>query len=556
MKILTLFTSAKLSFSKMSMYGATPTSALEYDSQTFFFDQKSPGHETDEKAIAQTIEEQDALTGENKILVFEGTDLSAAPKVFSIPESNKFTTNVYLTRPARTQVKKGAGPLRQEISHHSSDYNIWYSKKLGDRFAKEDRVKALARCCVSTDAGYTKADIGNKDSSICIFFARGLCVNGSSCSYHHRLPTEEDEVKLDITHDIFGRERHKNYRDDMGGVGSFSRENRTLYISGIKRGSTNEDVLIRHFIEWGELEYVRVVWEKSIAFVKYRLRVSAEFAKEAMQNQSLEDNEVLDIRWSNEDPNPTAKQRDEKEKYLLIAQKVAERKRAEQQQQLLYQQQLEYQKNYLPDFYHQYNYNYNYYIQSDPSSATLPPSSSDDTVNTNPSSTSYSQYDYDEFQANREKDSRYYPNTDTQYSNTSTSRTSTSTNYVNSNEVIGKWLSSIGIKDDSSSNQSKKSKGGIVEKYTKNFIGGGYTDLESISTLEDISLEAIGINNQEHRELILKAAKEIDVAALKKGSEITQREPDLNYNYRYPVMYTNDQYSSLVDYPEEEENQK
>jgi hypothetical protein len=33
---------------------------------------------------------------------------------------------------------KGAGPLK-EFTHHSSDYNIWYHKKLGDRFQKEDR---------------------------------------------------------------------------------------------------------------------------------------------------------------------------------------------------------------------------------------------------------------------------------------------------------------------------------------------------------------------------------------------------------------------------------
>ena len=35
--------------------------------------------------------------------------------------------------------------------------------------------------------------------------------------------------------DIFGRDKHSDYRDDMGGVGSFMRQNRTLYIG--KRGS-------------------------------------------------------------------------------------------------------------------------------------------------------------------------------------------------------------------------------------------------------------------------------------------------------------------------------
>jgi len=40
-------------------------------------------------------------------------------------------TNPYSGRPARRQVKKGAGPMR-EFTAHSSEYNIWYHKKLGD----------------------------------------------------------------------------------------------------------------------------------------------------------------------------------------------------------------------------------------------------------------------------------------------------------------------------------------------------------------------------------------------------------------------------------------
>jgi hypothetical protein len=32
---------------------------------------------------------------------------------------------------------------------------------------------------------------------------------GAECNYYHRIPTIEDEVKMDLTHDIFGRERHR-----------------------------------------------------------------------------------------------------------------------------------------------------------------------------------------------------------------------------------------------------------------------------------------------------------------------------------------------------------
>jgi len=95
----------------------------------------------------------------------------------------------------------------------------------------------------------------------------------------------------------------------MGGVGTFSRDNRTLYIGGIRRvkGVDLQELVARNFIEWGELESVRVIWDKSIAFVRYKLRAAAEFAKEAMADQSLGYKEILNVRWANEDPNPRAK---------------------------------------------------------------------------------------------------------------------------------------------------------------------------------------------------------------------------------------------------------
>lgn len=43
----------------------------------------------------------------------------------------------------------------------------------------------------------------------------------------------------------------------MGGVGSFSRQNRTLYVGRIKEtgpGPETEEIVIRHFKEWGAIE--------------------------------------------------------------------------------------------------------------------------------------------------------------------------------------------------------------------------------------------------------------------------------------------------------------
>ncbi|KAJ3101926.1 Pre-mRNA-splicing factor [Phlyctochytrium planicorne] len=95
-------------------------------------------------------------------------------------------------------------------------------------------------------------------------------------------------------------------RDDMGGVGSFEKDNRTLYIGHLGVVGGLEQTVYRHFSEWGDIEQVRVLSSKGVAFVRYRFRAAAEFAKEAMYCQSMDQNEILNVRWATEDPNPKA----------------------------------------------------------------------------------------------------------------------------------------------------------------------------------------------------------------------------------------------------------
>ena len=117
---------------------------------------------------------------------------------------------------------------------------------------------------------------------------------------------------MDTTKDCFGRERHEHVRDDQSGVGSFSADEqtaKTLYVGGISVTSDLQSIVYRHFKEWGEIDNVRVLQSKGVAFVRYKNRSNAEFAKEAMQSQALDDKEILNIRWATEDPNPWVKKR-------------------------------------------------------------------------------------------------------------------------------------------------------------------------------------------------------------------------------------------------------
>jgi len=139
----------------------------------------------------------------------------------------------------------------------------------------------------------------------------------------------------DSSKDCFARDKFADYRDDMGGVGSFNRQNRTLYIGRIKEtgnGQETEEVVTRHFREWGTIERSKIssflfplitlclrfflsTSATSVAFVTYVSEFHAQFAKEAMACQSLDNDEILNVRWATEDPNPV--------------QKVAEKRRLE-----------------------------------------------------------------------------------------------------------------------------------------------------------------------------------------------------------------------------------
>jgi hypothetical protein len=52
---------------------------------------------------------------------------------------------------------------------------------------------------------------------------------------------------------------------------------------------------------------VRVLQYRSVAFVTYVSEIHGQFAKEAMACQSLDNDEILNVRWATEDPNPVQK---------------------------------------------------------------------------------------------------------------------------------------------------------------------------------------------------------------------------------------------------------
>jgi invasion protein IalB len=230
-------------------------------------------------------------------------------------------------RKARIQVKQRKN-LNLQREEGGGDYNIWYHKFLGQGRDRPFNEPATTRVSIKKDSGWTIA-CSEKEAYFCLFFARGCCSSGPDCHFLHRLPTKSDEQRIPITKDVFGRDKHATDREDMGGTGSFNRECRTLYVAGLKNVSNLQQLLIDNFKEFGELEYVRAFPDRCYAFVKFKLRLCAEFAKEAMLNQSLTDNpdpnkrEVLQIKWATDDQNPIAARRNELELKTKLIEKLA-----------------------------------------------------------------------------------------------------------------------------------------------------------------------------------------------------------------------------------------
>ncbi|OBT73827.1 hypothetical protein VF21_06710 [Pseudogymnoascus sp. 05NY08] len=211
-------------------------------------------------------------------------------------------------RPARPQVDPST-MTSEPPPQTGTIFNIWYNKwSGGDREDKYlSKTHAAGRCNISLDSGYTKAT-SVPGSFFCLFFARGVCPKGQECAYLHRLPGIHDMYSPNV--DVFGRDKHSDYRDDMGGVGTFLRQNRTIYIGRIHVTDDIEEVVARHFAEWGPIERTRVLNTRGVAFVTYTTEANAQFAKEAMAHQSLDHEEVLNVRWATADPNPMAQARE------------------------------------------------------------------------------------------------------------------------------------------------------------------------------------------------------------------------------------------------------
>lgn len=222
-------------------------------------------------------------------------------------------------KPARVQVNIDDIDVDDKPPQTGQVFNTWYLKWLGGTTTGRNHTPLKFRLQAARDSGRTRA---KTQSPICLFYARGCCYLGEKCKYHHRLPSETD--CLPPTKDCFGRDKTANYRDDMDGAGSFNKANRTLFVGGMHISESTEMMISQQFGEFARIDKVRILPSKNCAFVTCMTEPEAQFAKEAMQNQSISNNDVISVRWANEDPNPDA-QRLERERMEQVSLEAVKR---------------------------------------------------------------------------------------------------------------------------------------------------------------------------------------------------------------------------------------
>lgn len=227
---------------------------------------------------AQQGQEQEQQQQEQQEPAEQGDGQPTTSTEVAAPAPKKLKKIIRKKRPARPQVDPSF-ITSEPPPQTGTIFNIWYNKwSGGDREDKYlSKTAAKGRCNVAKDSGYTRAD-RVPGSYFCLFFARGICPRGQDCEYLHRLPGVHDLFNPNV--DCFGRDKFSDYRDDMGGVGSFGRVNRTIYVGRIHVSDDIEEIVARHFAEWGQVERIRVLNTRGVAFITYSNEANAQFAKE------------------------------------------------------------------------------------------------------------------------------------------------------------------------------------------------------------------------------------------------------------------------------------
>jgi len=138
---------------------------------------------------------------------------------------------------------------------------------------------------------------------LCSFYAAGKCNRGDSCPYRHEMPQTGELAKQNIKDRYFGQNdpvankllgRLNKPTEKAQSPSDLSIT--TLWVGGVDIQTTEEE-LRSIFSKFGEVASIRLVLEKSCAFVTFATRSGAEAAAESLWDKLVIRNHSLRIAW-------------------------------------------------------------------------------------------------------------------------------------------------------------------------------------------------------------------------------------------------------------------
>ncbi|CAN0920888.1 Zinc finger CCCH domain-containing protein 49 [Linum grandiflorum] len=137
---------------------------------------------------------------------------------------------------------------------------------------------------------------------VCSFYIRGECTRGAECPYRHEMPETGELSQQNIKDRYYGVNdpvamKLLNKAGEMPSLEPPEDESiRTLYVGGLDARVSEQD-LRDNFYAHGEIESIKMVPQRAIAFVAYTTREGAEKAAEELSNKLVIKGVRLKLMW-------------------------------------------------------------------------------------------------------------------------------------------------------------------------------------------------------------------------------------------------------------------
>ncbi|KAF2312596.1 hypothetical protein GH714_035177 [Hevea brasiliensis] len=161
---------------------------------------------------------------------------------------------------------------------------------------------------------------------VCSFYVRGECTRGAECPYRHEMPVTGELSQQNIKDRYYGVNdpvalKLLNKAGEMPSLEAPEDESiRTLYVGGLDARITEQD-LRDNFYAHGEIESIKMVPQRAIAFVTYTTREGAEKAAEELSNKLVIKGLRLKLMWGRpQAPKPeseASEKRGNKQQWLM-----------------------------------------------------------------------------------------------------------------------------------------------------------------------------------------------------------------------------------------------